>query len=59
MLSSASVAPPQCDQYALTPTLSAVPLPLEGLTVTDSGAEGDPCSELSRVGGIDFSVCLP
>lgn len=44
------VALRQYDQRSLTPSLSAVPIPLEGLILTDSCAEGGPCSELSWVG---------
>ncbi len=35
------------------------PIPLEGLTLTDSGAEGGPCSELSRVGLSIFLFVSP
>lgn len=47
VLNRTLVALRQYDQRALTPSLSAVPIPLEGLILTDSCAEGGPCSELS------------
>lgn len=34
-------------------------IPLEGLTLTDSGAEGGPCSELSWVGVLIFLFVSP
>lgn len=49
-----------CYLCALTPTLSAVPIPLEGLTLTDSSsAEGGLCSELSWEGVLIFLFVSP
>lgn len=44
------------DTYLVSSSYS---IPLEGLTVTDSGAEGGPCSELSWVGVLIFLFVSP